>query len=637
MSTFKDLSEFALQLLQVGLALLLIIFFVTVIAWLMRRSYGTAIFAFDVLVIGSDKEQVATYNGKSIADSLRVEMARIKQMCDYREPVISPVPIDPKSSKKVRAGTENNRVAAYGRPGLTETFRETSENSQTTNTPSLADAVTISLNKNSISIGRIVLACKELWRDRDPKIVISGSLHRFGASTRLVARVEHRHKSKQDIICEVSRSIDCDDHLIDMCRDLTFKIWDQTAKHWQEAPPTNAKTWQGFKHFTEITDQYNWYLLTRRIEFLDKARNACFEAIQAEQAHEALFVWCYRLGCEYYGRSKDKSARKLFSASLNIYDSLANPIGESSELLISPVNARTEDRKNSVEKDQDFAARNLSSYSNASRYLGVILSNVEEFSRAITIYENLIRLCPENPEYHNELGLIYYKLYRRDQANDQVNDQALQEILIAIHLKPDFASAHNNCGLAYERKGDTNRALKQYHQAIKFDPNLTAAYCNIALIHVKQKEINEAINKFKKADELTPNESFISDWLGYLYARQGHLDKALNALKVAVKVDSKDRRKRAALADIYHRLGRDADFEKQRDICMKMTPQDTEDNYIKACIEVLCGNTDEALELLEVALKDKKRTPEYARNDSDFDSIRNDPRFIKLVGDKMFG
>ena len=56
-----------------------------------------------------------------------------------------------------------------------------------------------------------------------------------------------------------------------------------------------------------------------------------------------------------------------------------------------------------------------------------------------------------------------------------------------------------------------------------------------------------------------------------------------------------------------------------------------EDEYNRACFESICGNADEALALLKVALEKKHVSLEWARRDPDFDFIREDARFKALV------
>ena len=55
--------------------------------------------------------------------------------------------------------------------------------------------------------------------------------------------------------------------------------------------------------------------------------------------------------------------------------------------------------------------------------------------------------------------------------------------------------------------------------------------------------------------------------------------------------------------------------------------------YNLACCESLAGRKADALKHLEQAISLSDRSREWARGDSDFDAIRDEPRFRELVGD----
>jgi tetratricopeptide (TPR) repeat protein len=55
--------------------------------------------------------------------------------------------------------------------------------------------------------------------------------------------------------------------------------------------------------------------------------------------------------------------------------------------------------------------------------------------------------------------------------------------------------------------------------------------------------------------------------------------------------------------------------------------------YNLACVEALSGRKDEALEHLRRAAAMSERLRAYAKEDSDLDSIREDPAFKEIVGD----
>jgi tetratricopeptide (TPR) repeat protein len=64
---------------------------------------------------------------------------------------------------------------------------------------------------------------------------------------------------------------------------------------------------------------------------------------------------------------------------------------------------------------------------------------------------------------------------------------------------------------------------------------------------------------------------------------------------------------------------------------LERDPEDTGIHYNLACMEALMGHTDQAFEHLTQVAKDP-RFKETAANDSDLDSLRDDPRFATLVG-----
>jgi tetratricopeptide (TPR) repeat protein len=78
----------------------------------------------------------------------------------------------------------------------------------------------------------------------------------------------------------------------------------------------------------------------------------------------------------------------------------------------------------------------------------------------------------------------------------------------------------------------------------------------------------------------------------------------------------------------------EGDFEKAIERLgqvLAREPNDVLSLYNTACFEARLGRTEEALEHLRLAVEGNERAAELARTDEDFDSIREDPRFTKLV------
>ena len=56
-----------------------------------------------------------------------------------------------------------------------------------------------------------------------------------------------------------------------------------------------------------------------------------------------------------------------------------------------------------------------------------------------------------------------------------------------------------------------------------------------------------------------------------------------------------------------------------------------ENEYNRACLEAICGNTDRALELLQIALQTRQTYIKWAKTDPDLDSLHGDQRFKTLL------
>lgn len=82
---------------------------------------------------------------------------------------------------------------------------------------------------------------------------------------------------------------------------------------------------------------------------------------------------------------------------------------------------------------------------------------------AIAAYQKAITLNPTNPVLYLDLGNVYTKLKKWNEA-----EQAFAEALL---LKPDYANASYNLGHMYGLKGDKEKALSTLNQTITMIPD----------------------------------------------------------------------------------------------------------------------------------------------------------------------
>ena len=60
---------------------------------------------------------------------------------------------------------------------------------------------------------------------------------------------------------------------------------------------------------------------------------------------------------------------------------------------------------------------------------------------------------------------------------------------------------------------------------------------------------------------------------------------------------------------------------------------ESENEYNRACLDAICGNYDQAIELLHVALENKQTYVDWVLNDPDLDPLRDDERFQQLISE----
>ncbi len=150
------------------------------------------------------------------------------------------------------------------------------------------------------------------------------------------------------------------------------------------------------------------------------------------------------------------------------------------------------------------------------------------------------------------------------------HDRAIQDYDEALKLDPDKASTYNNRGVAYGDKRDHDRALQDFNEAIKREPDNTLYYRNRAQEYEGTKEFELAIADFDRAIKLKPREASYYDercfahfeWAASKFpageARERKLDEAIRDCDQAInlKPDS---------ADAYETRARVNNFRDQYD------------------------------------------------------------------------
>jgi len=172
-------------------------------------------------------------------------------------------------------------------------------------------------------------------------------------------------------------------------------------------------------------------------------------------------------------------------------------------------------------------------------------------------------------------------------------NEAISELSMAASIDPKLTEAHNLLGVAYDKKGFSDRARDSFERAVKMEEDADTLN-NLGFSLYQNGNYRAAVDRLKRAAKLAPQDERILNNLGLAYCRLGKIDDAykafaratgpltgnLNTAKMLERFGREDdaiRYYEAArtidpnnsfalrrLADLYQRIGRATDSEAAR-------------------------------------------------------------------------
>jgi len=112
-------------------------------------------------------------------------------------------------------------------------------------------------------------------------------------------------------------------------------------------------------------------------------------------------------------------------------------------------------------------------------------------------------------------------------------DEQLRFYTEAIRLKPDYAEAYTNRGVARRAKGDVDGALQDYTEAIRLKPDYAQTYNNRG--NAREDDV-DALQDYTEAIRLKPDYATAFYNRGNARRAQGDMDGALQDLAEAIRL-----------------------------------------------------------------------------------------------------
>jgi adenylate cyclase len=209
---------------------------------------------------------------------------------------------------------------------------------------------------------------------------------------------------------------------------------------------------------------------------------------------------------------------------------------------------------------------------------------------------------------------------------------------IAIDLDPESAEAHASRGVALALLGDYAGAEAALDTSIRLGPRLFESYFFYARVAFVQGKLERAIELYEKALEVQPHDYQSPLLVAQIYADLERPEEAeysrrkgIQLAEARLRLNPDDARALYMGANGMVALG---EFEKGLEWARQARDLDSSDPmllYNVACIQSLAGKLEEALDSLEMSIKNGLTETRWLERDSNLDPLRQHPRYQALL------
>ncbi|MCM8798686.1 MAG: tetratricopeptide repeat protein [Candidatus Omnitrophica bacterium] len=226
---------------------------------------------------------------------------------------------------------------------------------------------------------------------------------------------------------------------------------------------------------------------------------------------------------------------------------------------------------------------------------GMKLLEKGDYNLAIDYFQKSLRVKPNFPEAHYNLGVIFEERYNYEEAIDEYKkaielnptflkarynlahlyyyklslyEEALKELEELLKISPTYLkanelkeevilnySAHSlNTGLDYLKEGDFIKAEKEFKAVLKIKPDFVVAKYNLAVLSLKRGEKEDAKEKLKEIIQENPDYPFAFRLLGSIYFDEGNFREAERYFQEVIRLMPQEAQAHNDLAQTYTKL-----------------------------------------------------------------------------------
>ncbi|MFT5088365.1 MAG: protein O-GlcNAc transferase [Planctomycetota bacterium] len=187
----------------------------------------------------------------------------------------------------------------------------------------------------------------------------------------------------------------------------------------------------------------------------------------------------------------------------------------------------------------------------ANYYLALLYLRKQDDEKAIVAMEHTVEADPSYTAAYYSLGTLYARTGRIEDGQrmidffqqlsgiDMEEDHYHRQLYRSTQplLPEQQAAGHFNLGLVYLKRGELDRAQRQFQAALSVDSTYAEAQHNIGVIYALKGKHVEALAHFSSAVSIKPDYALAHKNLGNSYLVQGEYQRAEQSFRSALGLD----------------------------------------------------------------------------------------------------
>ena len=201
----------------------------------------------------------------------------------------------------------------------------------------------------------------------------------------------------------------------------------------------------------------------------------------------------------------------------------------------------------------------------------------------------------------------------------------------AIELNPSYATAHQRYSLYLIAMGRSQESLAEMNRALWLDPLSVSMNFSLGWRLYMARRYDEAIQQLRNTTDMDPTFALAHLVLGQAYEQKAEYSSAIAEFQSAVAGSHNSPPMVAALARVYAISGRQSEARRMLEQLKQRSKQEYVSPFYIALVYAGLGQNDEAVKWLESAYADRSNPIIFLRVDPEFDGLRSNTGFQKLL------